>query len=173
MKINFRKYAKAKYALPALGLLLLLGGGRPRRYVKKSDQVLFWLPEVRAAHSKFPDVSVPILLSIMHIESGGNQYAKNPRGAQGLMQFVKSARIQYKIPNPIANPRGAIVAGAHLLHDLMTRWGPKWGNQLKYIIAAYNRGPGTIDKTYPRIDATGLEYWNRFQDVYPQYRAYS
>jgi soluble lytic murein transglycosylase-like protein len=78
--------------------------------------------------------------SIMAAESGFNPQAVSPKGAIGLMQLMPdTARTLGVDPH---DPAQNAEAGACYLRDLLVRY----NGQLWHALAAYNAGPGAVDK---------------------------
>jgi Rod binding domain-containing protein len=92
----------------------------------------------RAAHKN--DLDSALILSVIKVESGGRASAVSPAGAKGLMQLADSTAQQYGVTK-VFDPRQNIEAGSQYLRDLIDRFG-----DLKLALAAYNAGPGNVDK---------------------------
>ena len=81
-----------------------------------------------------------ILRSVCFIESRYRLDAVSPKGARGPMQFMPDTARRYGLQDP-HNPRAAIDAAAHYLHDLLFRF----DGRLDLALAAYNAGEGTVE----------------------------
>lgn len=81
--------------------------------------------------------------SIVAAESGFDPHALSDKGAIGLMQVMPSTAEDYGLDATI--PEQNVEAGTHYLSYLLARY-RKSKNQLKKAIAAYNAGPGMVDK---------------------------
>ena len=81
--------------------------------------------------------------SIVAAESNFNSEALSPKGAIGLMQLMPETAKEYGA-NP-TQPDQNIDAGTHYLRVLMDRY-RKYRNSLTLVTAAYNAGPGMVDK---------------------------
>ncbi|MEW5724397.1 MAG: transglycosylase SLT domain-containing protein, partial [Thermodesulfobacteriota bacterium] len=88
--------------------------------------------------------SVPsdLIAAVMKVESSGNPDATSPAGAMGLMQFMPKTAKDYGIEGRAYDPKASTYAGAHLLSDLMDRY----GGDIPKVLAAYNWGPGNLDQ---------------------------
>jgi soluble lytic murein transglycosylase-like protein len=78
--------------------------------------------------------------SVMAAESGFQLKAVSPKGAIGLMQLMPATAATLGVdPNdPVQN----VDAGARYLRDLLV----KYDGMLWHALAAYNAGPGAVDK---------------------------
>ena len=147
-----------KKAIPVLlvGAVLL---GRKKKakkslpFVKKAskrENVLQWLEPVRAAVARHPGATVPLVLGVMQLESGGNpntmnfDKAGNPF-AQGLMQLIPITQKGLGVTDPL-DPEQSIEGGTKLLASNMNRY----HGSVEYALAAYNQGPKYIDPLYEK-----------------------
>jgi soluble lytic murein transglycosylase-like protein len=81
-----------------------------------------------------------LVRSVMKNESGFSPHAVSPKGAIGLMQLMPGTA-QTLGANP-ADPAQNADAGARYLRDLLQ----KYDGGLWHALAAYNAGPGAVDK---------------------------
>ena len=88
-------------------------------------------------------VRAALVKGIVAAESAFNANAVSPKGALGLMQLMPETAEQYGA-DPLV-PEQNIEAGTRYLGVLIQRYG-KYRNGLKRAIAAYNAGPGTVDR---------------------------
>lgn len=77
----------------------------------------------------------------MNAESGMNPDAVSPKGATGVAQFMPGTAADRGLTNP-ENPLASIRAGARYMADLTKRY----GGDAEKAQAAYNTGPGNVDK---------------------------
>ncbi|MDQ6677633.1 MAG: lytic transglycosylase domain-containing protein [Acidobacteriota bacterium] len=84
-----------------------------------------------------------LVRSIVKAESNGRADAISPKGAIGLMQLMPgTARDLGADP---AIPEQNVDAGTRYLRDLLARYEDK-DDQVARAVAAYNAGPGAVDK---------------------------
>lgn len=99
-------------------------------------------PFIRVAARKH-NVRAALVKSIVAAESAFNANAVSSKGALGLMQLMPETAEQYGI-DPLV-PEQNIDAGTRYLHSLIEKYA-KHRNGLKRAIAAYNAGPGVVDR---------------------------
>jgi len=92
-------------------------------------------------HAQTNGVRAELVRAVMQVESAFNQYARSPKGALGLMQLMPATIRQFGVQNPF-NPAENIRAGVAYLRQLLDRY----GNDEQLALAAYNAGPGAVDK---------------------------
>jgi soluble lytic murein transglycosylase-like protein len=81
-----------------------------------------------------------LIRSVMAAESGFQKDAVSPKGAIGLMQLMPgTAQVLNADPR---DPAQNVDAGARYLRDLLV----KYDGKLWHALAAYNAGPGAVDK---------------------------
>jgi len=85
--------------------------------------------------------------AMMRAESSGDPNALSSAGALGLMQFIPSTAREYglRVDGEIderRDPKKAIMAGARYFADLLERY----DGDHDLAVAAYNAGPGAVDK---------------------------
>jgi soluble lytic murein transglycosylase-like protein len=102
------------------------------------------MQKIISAASTKHRVPAAFVKSIVRAESNFNCDAVSPKGAMGLMQLMPATAIEYGASDPSV-PAQNIDAGTRYLRFLMDRYGTK-RNSLKRVIAAYNAGPGNVDR---------------------------
>ena len=83
-------------------------------------------------------VSAALLAAQLFAESGFNPFAVSPAGAQGIAQFMPGTARGIGLDDPF-DPGAAIDAQAHLMRDLLRRFG-----SVPLALAAYNAGPAPV-----------------------------
>ncbi|MES2392137.1 MAG: lytic transglycosylase domain-containing protein [Acidobacteriota bacterium] len=92
------------------------------------------------------NIDVDLLASIVHAESNFHPRAVSRAGAQGLMQLMPATAHQIGVTDAF-RPEQNIAAGTVYLNELLNRYDPHdTPRGLALAIAAYNAGPGAVDK---------------------------
>jgi soluble lytic murein transglycosylase len=105
-----------------------------------------------------------LVLAVMRIESGFYNWARSRAGALGLMQIMpatgemlaRELGIPWEGPETLFDPTVNVRLGVTYLSQLHARYGT-WGPAL----AAYNWGPGAIDRRLRRGRALPVVYTAR------------
>ena len=112
------------------------GDGRATRAVQSFVPARFAPLIIRAAQRW--SVSAQLLAAQLYAESGFNPFARSPAGAEGIAQFMPGTAEAMGLLDPF-EPGAAINAQAHLMRDLLGRFG-----SVPLALAAYNAGPGAV-----------------------------
>lgn len=82
-----------------------------------------------------------VLLSMVQVESAGHPCAVSPKGAAGILQLMPQTARHLGVRSR-HDPVQSLNAGARYLKVLLERY----GNDLRLALAAYNAGPGWVDR---------------------------
>ena len=95
---------------------------------------------VRLASSAH-ELSPALVRAVITVESGGDPSAISSAGAMGLMQLMPGTASTYGVADAF-EPSQNVDGGCAYLHDLLARY----RGDLTLALAAYNAGPGAVDK---------------------------
>lgn len=106
------------------------------------------------------------LRAIAHAESGFDDRAVSPKGAQGVMQLMPDVATRYGVGDPFS-PAQSIDAGARYMRALLRRY----GGDRTLAAAAYNAGTGAVAR-YQGVPpyAETQAYIDKVMALYARYR---
>lgn len=90
-------------------------------------------------YAKKRDLNPHLVSAMIEQESGSDPNIISPKGAQGLMQLMPDLSKQFNI-DPF-DPEMNIKVGTQYFADMFKKYG-----QVELALAAYNAGPGAVDK---------------------------
>lgn len=109
-----------------------------------------------------------LLAAIVFHESKFNERALSPVGAKGLMQLMDVAAVHYGEPEAdLYDPETSIRLGTVFLEDLVEKFrqeGVSDEDVIRFAIASYNVGGGSLANRRSRADSLGLDP-NSWSDV--------
>ena len=97
-------------------------------------------PQLVAA-SEQSGVSLPLLIAVIAVDSGGSTGAVSPKGAQGLMQLMPGTAARFGVANAM-DPAQNIRGGSTYLNILLNMF----GTDAVLALAAYNAGEGAVTR---------------------------
>lgn len=107
-----------------------------------------------------------LIKAVIKAESNFNPNAVSSAGAQGLMQLMPSTARGLGVTNSF-DPEQNVMAGTRFLKQMLDRYD---GN-INSALAAYNWGPGNLEKKGGLLPRETREYLMRVKGYYAQYSA--
>lgn len=92
-------------------------------------------------NARLHGVRQSLVRAVIQVESAFNPSALSPKGAMGLMQLMPATAREFGVGNAF-NPTENVRAGVAYLRQLLDRY----DNNEELALAAYNAGPGAVDK---------------------------
>jgi soluble lytic murein transglycosylase-like protein len=100
---------------------------------------------IAAAARKY-DLPAKLIRSVTRAESNFRADAVSPAGAQGLMQLMPPTARELGVTDPFDVEQN-IDGGARYLRQMLDRF----DGDLKVALAAYNAGPGTVQRYHGEV----------------------
>lgn len=134
--------------------------------VNKAIKQLPYHQEVLAA-ADVTALEPALIHAVITVESKHNAQAKSQKGAYGLMQLMPATAKRFHVKDK-RDVGQNILAGAQYLRELLTLF----KGDLKLTLAAYNAGPGAVQKYSNRVPPY-RETMHYVPKVLKYYRQYS
>lgn len=96
---------------------------------------------IATAAAKAHGVDPALVLAVIWVESRGNALAVSAKGARGLMQLMPATSKDLGVVDAF-DPAQNVDAGTRYLKRLLAKYGAE-----RAALAAYNWGPGNVDRT--------------------------
>ena len=128
---------KETYKLQPFGSLTNISGSKPSQSSTTKEAILGYIKD---ASDKY-GVEEKLISALIKQESGFNPNAVSKAGAQGLMQLMPSTARSLGVLNSL-DPEENIDGGVRYLKQMLDKYN---GNKI-LALAAYNAGPGAVDK---------------------------
>ncbi len=132
----------------------------------KAIKQLPYHQEVLAA-ADMTAIEPALIHAVITVESKHNAQAKSHKGAYGLMQLMPATAKRFHVKDK-RDVGQNILAGAQYLRELLTLF----NGDLKLTLAAYNAGPGAVQKYSNRVPPY-RETMHYVPKVLKYYRQYS
>jgi soluble lytic murein transglycosylase-like protein len=120
----------------------------------------------RAVNALSREERIPpeLVWAVIAVESGFDEQAVSPAGAQGLMQLMPGTAEDLDVENPL-DPYQNVRGGIRYLGYVLRRF----SNDYRLALAAYNAGPGAVEKygTVPPYPET-VKYVERVLNRFSQ-----
>ncbi|OGT99955.1 MAG: hypothetical protein A2079_04510 [Geobacteraceae bacterium GWC2_48_7] len=145
---------------PEAVVVPLTSAARPSMDQKGSQ----WLDPIIEKASRRYGVDVSLIKAVIKTESNFNPNAVSHAGARGLMQLMPATARSLGV-NDSFDPEQNIMAGTRFLGDLLNRY----NGDLDSALAAYNWGPGNVDKRPDRLPRETREYLVNVKRLYSSY----
>lgn len=121
-----------------------------RRHTGLADRQLPHLAETLVTEARRYRLEIDLVLAVIFVESAGYNFAVSPVGARGLMQIMpatgehlaKRHRIPWHGADALFDPALNLRLGTSYLRQLINRY----DGEVDAALAAYNWGPGHIDR---------------------------
>lgn len=120
-----------------------------------------WLEPIIARASARYGVDGGLIRAVIKAESGFNPRAVSSAGARGLMQLMPATARGLGVDDPF-DPEQNVMAGTRFLRSLLDRY----DGDLDSALAAYNWGPGNVDRSPERLPRETRNYLARVKQLY-------
>lgn len=111
-------------------------------------------------------VDAGLIKAVIKAESNFNHRAVSPVGAQGLMQLMPATARGLGVSDPF-DPEQNVMAGTRFLKGLLERY----NGDLDSALAAYNWGPGNVDRRPDRLPRETRDYLVKVKQYYSNFTA--
>jgi soluble lytic murein transglycosylase-like protein len=123
-----------------------------------------WLDPIISRASRKYGVDVGLIKAVIKAESDFNPQAVSHAGARGLMQLMPATARSLGVSDSF-DPEQNVMGGTRFLKDMLQRYN---GN-VDAALAAYNWGPGNVDKRPDSLPRETRDYLARVKQLYASY----
>ncbi|HIJ87367.1 MAG TPA: lytic transglycosylase domain-containing protein [Desulfuromonadales bacterium] len=123
-----------------------------------------WLDSVIAEASQKYGVDPGLIKAVIKAESNFNPQAESRAGARGLMQLMPATARSLGVSDSF-DPEQNVMAGTRFLKDMLQRY----NGDVDAALAAYNWGPGNVDKRPEHLPRETRDYLARVKQLYAAY----
>lgn len=129
--------------------------------LSQSSADTVWLDPIIAGASRKYGVDAGLIKAVIKAESNFNPQAVSHAGARGLMQLMPATARALGVSDSF-DPEQNVMGGTRFLKDMLQRYD---GN-VDSALAAYNWGPGNVDKRPDHLPHETREYLARVKQLY-------
>lgn len=122
------------------------------------------IDEIVGKASRRYQIDPGLIKAVIKAESNFNPNAVSPAGARGLMQLMPATARGLGVSDSF-NPEQNVMAGTRYLRQMLDRYD---GN-LESALAAYNWGPGNVDKRGSFLPRETRDYLVKVKSLYTDY----
>ena len=123
-----------------------------------------WLDPIIAKASQKYGVEVGLIKAVIKAESDFKPQAISHAGARGLMQLMPATARSLGVSDSF-DPEQNVMGGTRFLKDMLQRY----NGDVDSALAAYNWGPGNVDKRPDRLPRETRDYLVRVTQLYASY----
>lgn len=132
--------------------------------VTKSPADSSWLDPVILKASRKYGVDAGLIRAVIKAESGFNPQAVSHAGARGLMQLMPATARALGVDDSF-DPEQNVMGGTRFLKDMLQRY----NGDVDAALAAYNWGPGNVDRSPDHLPHETRNYLVRVKQLYASY----
>lgn len=125
-----------------------------------------WLDPIIARASRRYGVDAGLIKAVIKAESGFNPQAVSHAGARGLMQLMPATARSLGVDDSF-DPEQNVMGGTRFLKDMLRRY----NGDVDAALAAYNWGPGNVDRRPDHLPRETRDYLSRVKQLYASYSA--
>ncbi len=134
--------AQVELRLGEGGRKAIVGKGDPRQAAPaRPRQPDLYLESLVNLHCDSHDLEPKLVRALIQVESAWNPAAVSRAGAMGLMQLMPETATLMRVADPY-DPEENVRAGTAFLRRMIDRF----DGQLELALAAYNAGPGAVER---------------------------